>query len=96
AVALHAARKPALIPPSLSDELLRARVAVFAANQRAVRAYRPREAITADLLLLTCGDGAASWRPWIRGTVTRETISGDHYSIVRAAAPYLRRLLRPG
>jgi thioesterase domain-containing protein/acyl carrier protein len=97
AVAIRAARRHDLIPRTLSDELLRARIAVFAANQRAVRRYVPRETIGANLILLACDGAAASWTPWVRGSVARETVSAetDHYSIVRVAGPYLRRLLRP-
>ncbi|XXX72653.1 amino acid adenylation domain-containing protein [Sorangium sp. So ce134] len=102
ALAIAAARREGILPQGTTDELLRARVAVFEANQRALRAYRPRLRLAGDVVLLRAqgsasGSGASDsvWTDWIRGTVTIETVPGDHYSMLRQAGRHLRRFLRP-
>ncbi|XXY13216.1 amino acid adenylation domain-containing protein [Sorangium sp. So ce216] len=102
ALAVAAARREGIIPQAVTDELLRARIAVFEANQRALRAYRPRRRLVGDVVLLRAQSSASSsgasdnvWTDWIRGAVTIETVPGDHYSMLRQAGRYLRRFLRP-
>lgn len=95
-IALQAARKAGLVPLDLTPEQLNARVAVFEANRRALVTYRPSQRLANDLVLLRPerSGSAHPWADWVQGAVTVEPVPGDHYSMLHAAGPSLRRLLR--
>ncbi|WP_051319335.1 non-ribosomal peptide synthetase, partial [Chitinimonas koreensis] len=97
--AIAAARAAGLIPETMSDALLRQRLAVFAAHRQAMRDYRPAAAIDAPLALLRAADApagaraACDWAGWSRGGLTVTEVPGDHYGMLLAAGAALHRLL---
>jgi len=82
-------REAGLIPPELSRRQLRARLAVFVAGFRAVHAYRPGPFRGRVVLFEAEGSRHANvrWDAFAHGGMTRVTVPGDHYTILRP--PYV-------
>ncbi|MEX2502415.1 MAG: amino acid adenylation domain-containing protein, partial [Trueperaceae bacterium] len=98
------ARHADLVPPDLDRDAFEARVQVFARHVRAMRAYRPGP-YSGRLQLFEATEPLAGvrrdgpcWDDLARGGVTRDTVPGDHYSMMRrphvdALAARLQRYL---
>ncbi len=72
-----------LFPPGVPPGFAAARYAVFRANMRAHRAYRPRPlAVPATLIRGACSDEPfTGWRRWLDPPPREVVVPGDHYSM---------------
>jgi thioesterase domain-containing protein len=76
-----------LTPEAVADRAGSRRFAVFRANMRAYRSYRPR-VWTGDGVVLRGADSSEPWQGWldlIPGAAVR-VVPGDHYSMWKPAA----------
>jgi thioesterase domain-containing protein/acyl carrier protein len=98
ATALDALAAAGLIPEGLLDELT-GRIRVFAANYRALLAYRPQP-YPGRLVLVNAADEPADdldrWRALAGGGLRRHVSPGNHYTMLRPPhVSTLAEILRP-
>jgi thioesterase domain-containing protein len=87
-LAIDVAREHGVVPRTITSEQLAHRVATYAANLKAVFAYRPKGPIDVNVLSFR---GAQSpfpdgWAQWTRGEVMKIEVPGDHYTMLAGVA----------
>jgi thioesterase domain-containing protein len=94
-LALDAAREHGIVPRSVTSEQLAHRVATYAANVKAVLAYRPEGTVEVGVFSFHAAQSAFpdGWARWTRGEVLKIEVPGDHYRMLAGVGGPLEQLL---